>query len=225
MPHRTADRDVPARPEHVVVKLGGSLLSLPDLRCRLRTALNRAPHRRPLIVTGGGAAADCVRRWQSAARLDDRDAHRLAIRAMSDNAELLHRLWPEIHLVTSRTEATAAWARGLLPLLLSDRFLEAEESAVASTGRVRRAPSGVSVPVSPASPLPASWDVTSDAIAAWVACRWPATRLLLLKSCDPAGDDVGAWSRAGQVDPVLPGLTHNRLTVQMINLRRVAACG
>jgi aspartokinase-like uncharacterized kinase len=49
-----------------------------------------------------------------------------------------------------------------------------------------------------ADPLPHSWDVTSDSIAAWVAGAVGARRLVLIKPPNAAGGDLvdGYFSRA-----------------------------
>ncbi|MBW3540464.1 MAG: hypothetical protein KY476_09345 [Planctomycetes bacterium] len=48
----------------VVYKLGGSLLTLPGFEQRLERLLASRPEdERPLVVVGGGAAADVVREW------------------------------------------------------------------------------------------------------------------------------------------------------------------
>ncbi len=68
-------------------------------------------------------------------------------------------------IVSDRQEAEAAWAANRIAVLDAATFL-ADETAAGAV------------------PLPASWDVTSDSIAAWVAARWPA-RLTLVKSATP----------------------------------------
>lgn len=54
--------------------------------------------------------------------------------------------------------------------------------------------------------IPASWDITSDSLAAWLAGRLAADRLLLVKSVALAGDDIAAatLARRGIVDPAFP---------------------
>jgi aspartokinase-like uncharacterized kinase len=44
-----------------------------------------------------------------------------------------------------------------------------------------------------ADPLPHSWDVTSDSLAAWIAGAVGARRLLLIKPAGASGDMVDAY--------------------------------
>ena len=70
----------------ILVKLGGSLLDLPDLGPRLAAFLNAQPPGPPLLVVGGGAGADRIRELDRAGRFYRADqAHWLAIRAMTSN--------------------------------------------------------------------------------------------------------------------------------------------
>ncbi len=81
-------------------------------------------------------------------------------------------------------------------------------------------------------PLPHSWEVTSDVIAAWVAFRL-GLDLLLLKSVDglysvgELAEEVTSPFAAGEVDPLfLPFVFEHGVRVQVVNGRyedRVAA--
>ena len=153
----------------VVYKLGGSLLGRDDLPGRLRRTLAAEEGIRPLLVVGGGAAADVVREWDRRHGLGDERAHWLALRAMALNECLVRDLLPESRIVRDRAAAEEAWASARVPILCAHDFLAREEPASAD-------------------PLPHTWDVTSDSVAAWVAIRWPADRLVLLKPVPlPAG--------------------------------------
>lgn len=69
------------------------------------------------------------------------------------------------------------------------------------------------------SGLPASWDVTSDSIAAWVAKRVNASRLILLKSKTIRTDWVDAANH-GDVDRYFPEAIRNaRYTIEVRNFR------
>ena len=100
-----------------------------------------ARRHRLVVVPGGGSFADEVRRADRRFALGDSAAHWMAILAMDQYAYLLAQLAPGAALVRSRREL----APGRLNVLAPSAWL-------------RRA-----------DPLPHSWDVTSDSIAAWVA--------------------------------------------------------
>jgi aspartokinase-like uncharacterized kinase len=146
-----------------VYKIGGSLFDLPDLFDRLN-ALFRNERTRPLVVAGGGGAADLVREWDRLHGLGESRSHRLAIQSLSLGAAFLADGLNGT-IVAHRESAEATWSATQIPVLDVAAFLDCEVTAGAE-------------------PLPASWDVTSDSIAAWVAERWPA-RLTLVKSASP----------------------------------------
>src|SRR5262249_58016417 len=56
--------------------------------------------------------------------------------------------------------------------------------------------------------IPATWDVTADSLAAWLARTVAAPRLLLVKRARPACDRVriAALVADGTVDPLFPRL-------------------
>ncbi len=151
----------------VVLKVGGSLLSLPDLAARLDSVvqeLRKRGHSRLLIVCGGGEAADIVRRWHTLYGLPDERAHWLAFRAVSFNEQLLAHLLPDAVMTQTREQMQTAWSSERLPILAAEPFVRAEEPHTDE-------------------PLPHNWSVTSDSIAAWVARQIGSDRVVLLKSC------------------------------------------
>lgn len=174
----------------VVCKIGGSLFDLPDLAERLQAVLALRRGANALIVSGGGDAAELVRRWDAGGRLGDDAAHRLAIRAMDFNARMLAEVLPAGVVVGSVPESAAAWDRGDLPILAAGRFLFDGPA--------------------PADPPPASWDVTSDSIAAFVARNWRADELLLLKSCQPTPSAVDAFFPQAAADLAAVGWVNLR---------------
>jgi aspartokinase-like uncharacterized kinase len=75
-----------------------------------------------------------------------------------------------------------------------------------------------------ASPLPHSWDVTSDTIAAWIAGRVKAQTLVLLKSVSlPEGATREVAAKLKLVDPFFPLISSALPRVQYLNLRDTSA--
>ena len=133
-----------------LIKLGGSLLSLPDLPARLEWLLRQFPDDQTLLLVGGGPTTNVVRDWDRVHSLDAAIAHDLAIESLRLNQSLLTRLLPGLDMVGTRTAAAVAWESGQRALLDVPEYLQVEE------------------PEHPQLSLPRSWQATSDAIAAWV---------------------------------------------------------
>lgn len=175
-------------------KLGGSLLETPDLATRLTALLREAlPTCRPILVVGGGSAADIVRRWEQVHSLSDAASHELAIAAMDFNARLLRTLLSRAGLAVVSDPCDHRAGAILIPDMLAE---------------LHRAGSGVP---------PETWDITSDSLAAWLAHRLGASRLVLLKSVD-APRDLAAATAQGTVDPLLASYATG-LAVSWVNLR------
>lgn len=184
----------------VVFKVGGSLLMLPDLAARLRAVLALRKDCHPLLVVGGGRVADVVRDWDRLHQMGNDEAHWLAIRAMALNEALLQTLLPEFGCVRNRQQAADFWSCGRIPILNAYDFLQDEEQGVGPE-------------------LPRDWETTSDSIAAWVAMRWPAQELVLLKSAAlPTSCDVAGAAERGLVDATLPQLADHVARMSWSNL-------
>jgi 5-(aminomethyl)-3-furanmethanol phosphate kinase len=142
-----------------VVKVGGGLAREAGdgaLRTLCRT-VGEASARHPLLVVPGGAAfADAVREHDSRFALRPATAHRMAILAMDQFGWLLCDLIPGAVRCVDLASARAAAVRRETPVLLPAALLAGD-------------------------PLPASWAVTSDSIAAWAAGAGNAGRLVLVK--------------------------------------------
>jgi 5-(aminomethyl)-3-furanmethanol phosphate kinase len=153
-----------------VIKVGGSLAARRAPLRRLMTTLAATARRHALVVVpGGGKFADAVREADQTFRLGDSAAHWMAILAMDQYGHLLADLTPGTVLVRSPRELVPHRLNILAPFAwLRD-----------------------------ADPLPHSWDVTSDSIAAWIARELGAPRLLLVKHEDgfiPPKHEPRVWS-------------------------------
>jgi hypothetical protein len=134
----------------------------------------------PLVVPGGGVLADAVRALCIGGGPSMETAHGMALLALDQGALWLAELAVGAHpgrVVRSEEDIGKAFAAGALPVLAPSGWLERE------------------------NPLPASWEVTSDSIAAWVAGRVGARRLLLLKSFAYQAAVIGPREIAADVDP------------------------
>lgn len=154
----------------IIVKLGGSLLEAGRARPWLE-ALSAQPQP-VVIVPGGGPFADQVRHSQPQLAFDDRAAHHMAVLAMAQTACVLQSWCP-------------SWALG---------HTSAELDALTRQGR----PALWCPTVLPDTP--ASWDITSDSLAAWLAATLQAQRLVLVKSRAARGVTAAEWADEGLVD-------------------------
>jgi aspartokinase-like uncharacterized kinase len=192
----------------VVLKVGGSLLDWPELPGRLEVLLDacRDAGQRPVVVAGGGGAAEFVRRLDRTFALGDSAAHCLALRALDLTAHALAALVPGLGLVVAEEPAALGplWERGRIPIFAPRRFLD--EIDACSTDA-----------------LPFSWDVTSDTIAARLAVYLGAAELVLLKSTGlPPATDRRAAARLGLVDPCFPEASRSLERVLFVDLRSEA---
>jgi len=142
----------------IVVKVGGGLLAHPDhFEATLATIGDAARGRQLLIVPGGGPFADAVRRVNGQLALSDDAAHWMAVLGMDQYAQVLAERLARGLIVRDRDAVAAALEGDRLPVLAPFQWMHAVD------------------------PLPHSWDVTSDSIAAWVAGEVGARRLVLVK--------------------------------------------
>lgn len=193
-----------SNPQLTILKVGGSLLDLPDLNQRLTRLINHRSGIRPLFIAGGGTAADVVRSWGGIFSLSETDCHDLALQSMQLTASLLERILPQSRVVSSKAESAACWRRGEWPILDVAAWLNETETHRAE--------------------LPASWDVTSDSLAAWVADKWDAEELCLLKSVDlTAETTIPRASRQGLVDAYFPQIAPRVRKISWCNLRNEPA--
>jgi len=129
-----------------IVKLGGSLASSPGLRAWLDVCASVGAGRM-VIVPGGGPFADAVRALQPQQGFDDASAHRMALLAMEQFGRMLIGMHPRLVAADSASAIGYALARSEVPVWM---------------------PSAMALAC---ADIPASWNVTSDSLAAWLASR------------------------------------------------------
>ena len=160
----------------VVVRLGGAQARGPWLRGWL-DAIAAQPGR-VVVVPGGGPFADTVRAQQALVGYDDEAAHDMAMLAMAQFGRALVGLKPGFVLVEEEAEFFDALGLGRTPVWAPLRM--------ASAAGIR-----------------ASWDITSDSLAAWLAGRLGASRLILVKHGEAGSAETLVARRV--VDPAFPG--------------------
>ncbi|MDQ3774784.1 MAG: amino acid kinase [Pseudomonadota bacterium] len=163
-----------------VVKIGGSLAYAAELPAWL-AALALQGGGRAVIVPGGGPFADLVRRAQAHQGYADTSAHAMALLAMSQYGLMMAGIEGRLVAATGLSQIREALATGRVP---------------------------VWIPGSDGAPgVPASWEVSSDSLALWVAGQMGATDLALVKSRAPSPGIHRApdLSAQGSLDAAFPG--------------------
>ena len=178
-----------------IVKIGGSLYDLPDLKTRLLGWLGQQSAKRIVLVPGGGASADVIRVLDKKHRLGDEGSHWLALRMVQVNGWFLKELLPQADIIASPDEAKS------LGILNVYAFARADEHRPGH--------------------LPHTWDATSDALAVRVAVVARADELVLLKSVSWNSENWEAAAQAGVIDPYFPEAIGQAagLAVRVVNLR------
>jgi aspartokinase-like uncharacterized kinase len=186
----------------IVVKVGGGLLRHIERLDEVLTEIAAASRDVALLVVpGGGPFADAVREVDRGPGLSDWAAHWMAVLAMDQYAHLIVDRLASAALVTGPFEVETALGEGTLPVLAPYRWLRERD------------------------PLPHSWDVTSDSIAAWVADALGAHRLVLVKP--PHAEGVGLvdpyFGRALPLSVETRIVTADRLEELRAAMRRLPA--
>jgi 5-(aminomethyl)-3-furanmethanol phosphate kinase len=186
-----------------IVKVGGSLLGWPGLRDGLRAWLASQPAGENILICGGGALADVIRRADREFALGEEAAHWLCIDLLSVTARVLAVMLRNVPLVETYDELAAQIAAGEGGTVVFDprEFLREREASF------------------PGRPLPHGWNVTSDSIAGRLAEVMGATEVILLKSAEPTSASLAELAAAGYLDRHFPALSLGGVDVRMVNLR------
>jgi aspartokinase-like uncharacterized kinase len=177
----------------IVIKLGGSVVRSGALVPWLDAIAAAACP--VVVVPGGGALADEVRACQAQLGFGDRAAHRMALLAMDQLAWAVAGLQPGFAVGATEEELWAALDRKQVAVwapyaLIADR-----------------------------NDIEASWRLTSDSLALWLAGRLGAGACYLIKSiaCRGARTVAADLSREGIVDAAFPEmLKQTRLPAFML---------
>jgi len=152
-----------------IIKVGGSLAQNPAILRSLCSRLSEcAKDYKIVIVPGGGRFADVVREFDLVFALSHTASHKMAILGMDQYALMLADITSGSRLVSTVKEIEGLSEIRIAQILLPSRLMFEE------------------------NPLENSWDVTSDSIAAYVANRLGAAKLILVTNVD------GVFSRNPQ---------------------------
>lgn len=183
-----------------VLKVGGSLAEDPNKLTNLCQELTLlAKNHRIVIVPGGGKFADAIRKFEETYDLSDIAAHKMAVLAMDQYGLFLSDITPDSN-VSYLLEETSNLMKGKLPIFLPSQLILSED------------------------PLENSWDVTSDTIAAYIAGKLNAQKVVLVTDVDGiffedpkktldtklveelSAKELQGWNKRTSVDKILPNM-------------------
>lgn len=149
-----------------IVKLGGSLATSPAALADWLQILSAYGGGRVVIVPGGGRFADAVRQAQQEWDFNDTIAHHMALLAMVQY--------------------------GLMLGGIKSNFIPADHpEAIDAALQANQIPVWLPVPMALQDDnMEASWRVTSDSLALWLAQRLQAECMILIKSVSIAAADL-----------------------------------
>jgi len=142
----------------IIIKLGGSLSRSDTLVNCLNAVEKNYQGRAVVIVPGGGAFADQVRLAQQQWQFDDTTAHHMALLAMQQMALMFKGLKPDF-AIADTVAAIHNQLNRKKTVIWSPDIIELDDAGIE-----------------------ASWDITSDSLAAWLAKTLSAAELVLIKS-------------------------------------------
>lgn len=166
-----------------------------DYASLLRRWLAEQPAAETIVVMGGGREISRVARAQVHDEFDDAEAHWLCIEVMRQNAQKLIQQVSEAKWLPCCSELPPAGESTTVWIVDPWRFMLDDAKTK--------------------SPLPESWDVSSDSIAARLAERVEADELVLLKSRLPS--DLRRLGR--YVDPLFTFAARRLPQVRFVNVR------
>jgi aspartokinase-like uncharacterized kinase len=144
-----------------VIKVGGSLAEDPAGLKALCNKLGEIAKKHGIVVVpGGGKFADVARELDRRYALSTEVSHRMAILGMDQFGLLLSQIIPNSCATYLLNDAKQLSEISVVPIFLPSRLMLQEDQ------------------------LESSWDVTSDSIAAYVASRLNADKVILVTDVD-----------------------------------------
>ena len=187
-------------PTLTLIKLGGSLLTTPHLNAWLNL-LSTQQH--IILIAGGGVFADSVRTAQQLCPFSEQAAHEMALLAMSQYALLLQDVCKKLQPFTNLAEL--------------EKILE-EKQAIPIWHPTKLC-------AEYAGEIAASWEMTSDSLAAWLAKKIGAKRLILIKSAPcPVEFSLETLAAQGLVDKLFPHYAAT-LNIRLFSQEEFVQCG
>jgi len=186
-----------------VIKLGGSLLTMPNLKQKFQKWCRENPHPLTLIIVGGGLVVDAVRQVHQANPLSEEFAHWVCIDLLQHTARIAHEILGNVDLYETIDDLQQPFSGSKVnsptPII-----------AIVQVGIcfAREYPN---------LGLPDSWDVTSDSLAAAFCQMYAAEELVVMKSSDGSNPGLPAGLRL--VDPYFADLAEDIDQVRFVNLR------
>lgn len=178
-----------------VIKIGGSLYSSDYLKQWLEIIASNSKNN-ILIVPGGGPFADQVRCADQEYNLDPKHTHRMAVLAMQQYGTLMASLCPKLKLASKPEEIQQLWKNQKAVIWEPMEMVQSS------------------------CPLDASWQHTSDSIAAWLASYLNLDNLLLIKSSKQVigNSNFKELAENGCIDINLPNLIKkNNLKLHLLH--------
>lgn len=181
-----------------IIKLGGSLLNDRVSLTHCLAIIEQKYRDNVVIVPGGGVYADLIRTTQQQWKFSDETAHQMAILAMKQVALLFNNIKPAFVLSESVTSIQKKIMNQGVTIWSPD-IQELNDADIK-----------------------ASWDVTSDSLAAWLASQLGAIELILIKSAEIlANFDAQKMQNEGFVDKSFNTFTKNiSYKITIINIHQ-----
>ncbi len=190
-----------------VIKLGGSLLAMPNLKPKFQKWCRENPHPLTLIIVGGGPVVDAVRQVHRANPLSEEFAHWVCIDLLQHTARIAHQVLGNVELFETMDDLQQPFSgsrvNSITPIIAIVQVAICFAREYPNMG------------------LPESWDVTSDSLAAAFSDMYAAEELVVMKSSNAPNDESNLESLAdvGFVDPYFADLAEAIDQVRFVNLQ------